>query len=354
MKPASATSSTPCFSSRPRRRGRSSRGRDSPMGDRRRSAMPALRATCRPRRLGDVAHDAGDLGGIVGGLGGPDQRGHVAAAARDQDTDLQLRHRLSACSTTQSASSVGARSMTPTSRTVSPAPTSALGDPRRHRRGDDDDHAEPAVERAQHVVGRHAGPRAAASRTPAAHSSAARRAARAVPSGRQRGTLPGRPPPVMCASPLIAPRAADRRQQRLHVDARRLEQGLASDRRRMARRVVAEAAALHDAAHQREAVGMQRRSRPGRARRRPARCRRAAAAASRSTAPTREAREIVVAVGIHAGHLRRLAADQRAAGAPAALGDAGDDRGGRPRRRACRSRSSRGRTAARRPAPRCR
>ena len=39
----------------------------------------------------------------------------------------------------------------------------------------------------------------------------------------------------------------------------------------------------------------------------------------------REAREVVVAVGIHAGHLGRLAADQRAAGAAAALGDAGDD-----------------------------
>ncbi len=39
----------------------------------------------------------------------------------------------------------------------------------------------------------------------------------------------------------------------------------------------------------------------------------------------REAREIVVAVGVHAGHLGRLAADQRAAGAAAAFGDAGDD-----------------------------
>ena len=38
-----------------------------------------------------------------------------------------------------------------------------------------------------------------------------------------------------------------------------------------------------------------------------------------------EAGEVVVAVGIHAGHLRRLAADQRAARAAAALGDAGDD-----------------------------
>ena len=38
-----------------------------------------------------------------------------------------------------------------------------------------------------------------------------------------------------------------------------------------------------------------------------------------------EAGEVVVALGIHARHLGRLAADQRAAGLPAALGDAGDD-----------------------------
>ena len=37
-----------------------------------------------------------------------------------------------------------------------------------------------------------------------------------------------------------------------------------------------------------------------------------------------EAGEIVIALGIHARHLRRLAADQRAAGLPAALGDDGD------------------------------
>ena len=39
-----------------------------------------------------------------------------------------------------------------------------------------------------------------------------------------------------------------------------------------------------------------------------------------------EAGEIVVGRGVHAGHFGRLAADQRAAGLPAAFGDAGDDR----------------------------
>ena len=40
----------------------------------------------------------------------------------------------------------------------------------------------------------------------------------------------------------------------------------------------------------------------------------------------REAREVVVVAVIHAGHLRGLAADQRAAGLAAAFGDAADDR----------------------------
>ena len=39
-----------------------------------------------------------------------------------------------------------------------------------------------------------------------------------------------------------------------------------------------------------------------------------------------KAGEVVVAVAVHAGHFGGLAADQRAAGLPAALGDAGDDR----------------------------
>jgi hypothetical protein len=38
-----------------------------------------------------------------------------------------------------------------------------------------------------------------------------------------------------------------------------------------------------------------------------------------------EACKVVVALGVHARHFRRLAADERAAGLAAALGDAGDD-----------------------------
>jgi hypothetical protein len=48
------------------------------------------------RRAGYVAHHHGDLSRIVRRLRRFDQRGHVAAAPRDQDADLQLRHRLSA------------------------------------------------------------------------------------------------------------------------------------------------------------------------------------------------------------------------------------------------------------------
>ena len=63
-----------------------------------------------------------------------------------------------------------------------------------------------------------------------------------------------------------------------------------------------------------------------------------------------EAGEIEVAAAVEARHLRGLAADQRAAGQPAALADPGDDLAGHARAAACRSRNSRGRTRAARPA----
>ena len=68
----------------------------------------------------------------------------------------------------------------------------------------------------------------------------------------------------------------------------------------------------------------------------------------------READEVELARLHHAGVLRHLAAEQRAAGLAAALGDAARRSRRSPRARACRPRCSRGRTAARRPAPRCR
>ena len=84
---------------------------------------------------------------------------------------------------------------------------------------------------------------------------------------------------------------------------------------------------LDDLAHQREAVGVNARGgKPdhGVAGRDIA-ARQQRAALGRAD---RKAAEIVVAVLVEPGHLRGLAADQRAAGFAAALGDAGDDRGG--------------------------
>ena len=48
----------------------------------------------------------------------------------------------------------------------------------------------------------------------------------------------------------------------------------------------------------------------------------------RSAAPTAKPREVVIAVLVETGHFGGLAADQRAAGFAAALGDAGNDGGG--------------------------
>ena len=48
----------------------------------------------------------------------------------------------------------------------------------------------------------------------------------------------------------------------------------------------------------------------------------------RSAAPTAKPAEVVIAVLVEPGHFGGLAADQRAAGFPAAFGDAGDDGGG--------------------------
>src|SRR4029453_9549665 len=78
------------------------------------------------RRPGNVAHNDGDFGWIVRSLRRLDQGGHVAPAPGDEDSDLQLRHRLSAWSTTQSASLCGAASILPTRHTLSPASVSTL------------------------------------------------------------------------------------------------------------------------------------------------------------------------------------------------------------------------------------
>ena len=60
----------------------------------------------------------------------------------------------------------------------------------------------------------------------------------------------------------------------------------------------------------------------------PARTRLPSMTSLRSTTPTQKPGQVIVRAVIHAGHLGRLTADQRATGLHAALGDAGNDRGG--------------------------
>jgi hypothetical protein len=66
---------------------------------------------------------------------------------------------------------------------------------------DDDDHADPAVEDAVHFAVGDAAFAAAASRTVSGAATPPRDLGLDL-SGRMRGTLPVRPPPVMCAMPL--------------------------------------------------------------------------------------------------------------------------------------------------------
>ena len=65
-----------------------------------------------------------------------------------------------------------------------------------------DDQPDAHVERAEHVVERHAARACRATRRAAAPATTPRRTSAAVPSGRMRGRLSVMPPPVMCAMPL--------------------------------------------------------------------------------------------------------------------------------------------------------
>ena len=149
--------------------------------------------------------------------------------------------------------------------TTSPSRTHRLAFALEHRgdrvglaRLDHRDHADAAVEGAQHfLLGDAAGLRRAIG-TPAAPARARDRCARRVFFGSTRGMLSGNPPPVMCASALTALVSRIAARQRLHVDARRREQRLAERALLVERRGRAplQPGSLDDLAHQRKAVGV--------------------------------------------------------------------------------------------------
>ena len=175
------------------------------------------------------------------------------------------------------------------------------------------------------------------------------------PAGSMRGTLSTSPPPVMCAMPLHR-QLAQQRQQRLHVDARGREQRAAQvvavvermarrSRRRWSRRSCGSANSRWNAG----------RSMQGRSPRRPATIGVPSMIASLSTTPTAKPGEIVFArrgTCPASRRSRRRSARSPPARSPSAMplitarGDVDVELAARV--------SSRGRTAARRPAPGCR
>ena len=182
---------------------------------------------------------------------------------------------------------------------------------------DDDDVADAAVEDAAHLVALHARGRPAAEARPGS-GQRPRRCARPAPAGSTRGRLPSMPPPVTCAMARTSTASTQRRHLG-RVDARRREQVAG----RVARRVVA----LEQAPDQREAVGV--RAARGQADDRvadrdDARAVDDAVCARRS--PTQKPARSMSSSAVHAGQLGGLAAEQRAAGLAAAVGDALDER----------------------------
>ena len=159
---------------------------------------------------------------------------------------------------------------------------------------------------------RHVGGLRPASGTPAAVAQAPRSISQASPSGSTRGGFSVRPPPVIWASAVHAA-GADRGQRLFHIKPRRRQQRLAQ--RAVARRATARPS-QGPTAPPPCARSCSRwnapRSRQGPAARRPAAtpCGRSCPALHRADG---KARQVEIALVIHARHLGRLAADQRAA-----------------------------------------
>ena len=88
---------------------------------------------------------------------------------------------------------------------------------------DDRDHADAAVERARHLAGAIWPSCCSYSKIGGSGQRLLHRRQRGSPSGSTRGMFSSSPPPVMCARPSNLPRL-HQRQQRTHVDPRRLDQ----------------------------------------------------------------------------------------------------------------------------------
>ena len=220
--------------------------------------------------------------------------------------------------------------------------------------GGDHDHPDAHVERSEHLARGRRRPRARAAGRDSESPSSSCRSRRRASSGSARFTLPGSPPPVMCAmrvnlrrAPAAAPAdTSDGPRSSTSATVRVLaRKGIVDTQASCARRrSVARASSRWCAA----------------------RCSRVRSSTSPSAhaigAEDRvlvdvaddEAGQVVVRRRVDARHLGRLAADERAAVLAAARGDAGDDAFDDRRHRARRTRRSRGRRAAARPARGCR
>ena len=179
--------------------------------DRRRAvAIPAARASARPARIGTVRDDERDLGRIVGAS----FAASISAAMLEPRPEIRTATRFLAIGSPGTGRAARNRrraahrpstgTTSPSRTTFSPAPASTSATASSRPALDHRDHADPAVEGAQHL---RLGDRRRwrrASGTPAAPARAQDRASTPRPFGSTRGMLSGNPPPVMCASALIA------------------------------------------------------------------------------------------------------------------------------------------------------
>ena len=238
--------------------------------------------------LAAVRQNQRDFGGKIGRARRRDQRGHVGAAPGDEDRGAPpRRHSVRLPRRTTRAPSLA----TISPRRIGASPCSASASRRlgARARPHERDHADPAIEGAQHLGVARRRRSLRASRTPAAARRRQDRARTARPSGRTRGRLSGKPPPVICASAMIAvavPRSPAAAASHRCGSASAAPARASATGSNGAGASPGQPAALDDAAHQGKAVGMQARGRQAENHVADLQARRAAAAAPRSAAPT--------------------------------------------------------------------